>query len=880
MAFASAISLKNTIERLINSSRIFLVPPSQEILQFAYKKLQSLQQTLTKLDSSSKRISRKRVNALDAQIREAVSQFEDLLESHLLDQISSQSELNHPLKFSIDLHLQHLTQDVDSFVEMAEKMEDAYANELDNLLPEEEDEAADFGESKSKMVGLSDLFGEIRHQFTRPRYAGLPVFSLFGMAGIGKTTLAKEIFDDPLILSHFDCCAWAKVGRKCELNEIPRSILAQVDKAFREGDDEQMINQYLYEFLKDKRYLIVLDDVWETEVWEYLRNYFPNSDDGRSRILITTRLREVADHTTISSYSNIKTVPLLNKEESWDLFREKVFGEEWCPPKLEEAGKKIVKHCDGLPLTIIKVAELLSKAEITVEYWNEVAADKENSVFMDVYGEISKILVPSYEYLPQRLKPCFLYMGVFPQGYEILRSKLIDMWIAEGFLVPKSGEILEDCGTKCLVELVSNSLVVVCDKSTILRRKMKTCRLHSSLWHFSKMELLKNKFFAVLNSRANGLEECLRGQRRLSIKNNVLLGIKDVCDTIEDECAFTARSLLCLGPYHQYPVPLGFSLKFLKVLRALSIRLYEFPIEVLELLQLRYLALTYNGNLPGSVSKLFNLQFLIIHRHLSFKSHPSQSYVPVEIWDMKELKHLQIMGSDLPESTSGAFLENLRTLLGVSIDSCTEGVLEKISNLEKLGIQIELLPDDDNEPFGCLNHVSRLDKLESLKCIVVNPELLPEPEIVAPPAPVSMFPSSLLKLHLSGLCYPWEYMDIIGLLPKLEVLKLQCYAFRGPRWEVDDFKFPRLRFLVMEDSDLVEWKVGSGCFSRLRHLSIKHCYNLEEFRWDFDYYFKEVQVVDSNPLAQAFFNQIKDRRGRRFLDVSFHSSWDDGKLRS
>lgn len=451
-------------------------------------------------------------------------------------------------------------------------------------------------------------------------------------------------------------------------------------------------------------------------------------------------------------------------------------------------------------------------------------------------------------------------------------------YVAEGFLVPNLEDTLEVCATKCLVELASNSLVLVRESSTILSRKIKTCRLHSSLWYLSKIEVRKNKFFHVLKSLAKDFEEGLKGHRKLCIHNNILLGIKDEYDTIEDDCASTARSLLCLGPYHQYPVPLCLGLRFLRVLRALSIRLYEFPMEVVELVQLRYLALTCNMNIPASVSKLFNLQFLIIHQGLIIKSDISPSYVPVEIWDMQELKHLRIMGSDLPESNSGAFLENLETLLDVGIDSCTKGVLKKLSNLKKLGVRFELAPDDENDPSRCLNHISCLHELESLKCILVNPELMPE--VVAPPAPRSMFPSTLLKLHLSGLCYPWEYMDIIGSLPKLQVLKLQCYAFRGPKWEVKDFEFPRLRYLVIDDADLVEWKVGSGSFSRLRNLSIKHCYNLEEFHWDFDYYFKKVEVVDSNPLAESFLNQIKDRRGRRFLDVSFHHSWDDVKLKS
>lgn len=213
----------------------------------------------------------------------------------------------------------------------------------------------------------------------------------------------------------------------------------------------------------------------------------------------------------------------------------------------------------------------------------------------------------------------------------------------------------------------------------------------------------------------------------------------------------------------------------------------------------------------------------------------------------------------------------------MTIASCTKGVLQKISNLKKLGIRIELMPDDTSElPFRCLHHISCLDKLESLKCVVVNPELM-MPEAGAPTAALSIFPSSLVKLHLSGLCYPWEYMDIICSLPDLQVLKLQCYAFQGPKWEVEQFKFRRLRYLLIDDADLVEWNVQSGSFSRLRHLRIQHCYNLEEFNWDSTHCFKLV-VVDSNPLVETFFSQEKALKGvreRHFCHVSFHSSWDD-----
>ncbi|KAL8530013.1 hypothetical protein ACS0TY_007185 [Phlomoides rotata] len=465
---------------------------------------------------------------------------------------------------------------------------------------------------------------------------------------------------------------------------------------------------------------------------------------------------------------------------------------------------------------IVTVAGLLSKADKTPEYWNEVA-EKRNSLFGDAYGEISEVLFPSYQYLPQHLKLCFLHMGVFPENFEIPRSKIFDFWVAEGFLKPNATQTLEQCANKYLKELDFNSLVVIHRKSSTSKsRDIKTCSLHSSLWHLCNREAGKNKFSHVFKYWADGFEEGVKRQCRLCFHNNILLGVEDVYSSVIYDCALTARSLLCFGSYHKYPVPICSELKLLRVLDALKIRLYEFPIQVLELLQLRYLALTCDETLPTSISKLWNLQFLIIHRHLSITSCDDPMYVPIKIWDMQELKHIQIVGSNLPISNGGASLKNLSTLLGVSAHSCSKGVLKRISNLKKLGIHIELVPDDDSMPFRCLNRIHRLHKLESLKCVLVNPEL--RSEVVALPAPRSVFPSSLQKLHLSGMGYPWEYMNIIGSLPNLHALKLRHYAFRGPAWE----------------------------------------------------------VVDCNPLAAAFIHGIKLRKERTFRDVRVHSSWDDG----
>ena len=325
-------------------------------------------------------------------------------------------------------------------------------------------------------------------------------------------------------------------------------------------------------------------------------------------------------------------------------------------------------------------------------------------------------------------------------------------------------------------------------------------------------------------------------------------------------------------------------MRLLRVLDALNIRFYEFPLKVLKLVQLRYLALTYNGNLPTSISKLRSLQFLIIHRHVSVQScgDLSYKYVPLEIWDMQELKHIEVMRSNLPDSNCSLSLKKLSRLLGVSAYSCTKGVLERISNLKKLGIQIELVPDEDSRLFGPLNCIGTLNELDSLKCVVVNPEM--SCCVIPPPAPCSMFLPNLRKLTLSGLGYPWEYMSIIAKLENLTVLKLQCYAFQGPKWEIKENEAFGFGFLQIEDTDLAEWKVAPGGMPWIRKLSMKHCYHLEELNWEPDnYMIRKIEVVDCNPSLVARVNQIEAAqlaRKYRNLGISLHSSWVDGKLKS
>ncbi|GFP88498.1 putative late blight resistance protein homolog r1b-8 [Phtheirospermum japonicum] len=156
------------------------------------------------------------------------------------------------------------------------------------------------------------------------------------------------------------------------------------------------------------------------------------------------------------------------------------------------------------------------------------------------------------------------------------------------------------------------------------------------------------------------------------------------------ESVSNARSLLCFGPQHPHPLRMYLHFPSLRILDALAIRFYKFPHQAVQLVELTYLAITYDGEIPASISELRNLETLIVHRHhLSLKSSAAPVYLPMVIWELSKLKHLQCMGFDLPHPTKeygfdgSVILENLSTLSGVSAHSCYHGVLERMPNLMK-----------------------------------------------------------------------------------------------------------------------------------------------------------------------------------------------------
>lgn len=265
------------------------------------------------------------------------------------------------------------------------------------------------GQSRT-MVGFDDVLYGIMDKLT----GGEPdrqIIPIVGMGGIGKTTIAKQIHAHPVIVQHFDICIRVTISQEYKMREILLELLCQDNEEDRMSLSQ--LNEYeledkLHKILYGRRYLVFMDDIWNIEVWDLLKLFFPDNKNG-SRIMLTTRLSKLASH---MSDSHGVELNFLNENDSWNLFRKTVFGKEDCPSTLEDIGKKIVKSCKGLPLSIVVIGGILAKSEHTQQHWERIAENLSSVVNLDDNQRCLHIL-----YTASLFKAVFPLYGSFPRRY-------------------------------------------------------------------------------------------------------------------------------------------------------------------------------------------------------------------------------------------------------------------------------------------------------------------------------------------------------------------------------------------------------------------------------------------------------------------------------
>ncbi|KAK4729266.1 hypothetical protein R3W88_022254 [Solanum pinnatisectum] len=352
---------------------------------------------------------------------------------------------------------------------------------------------------ENDMVGHSDEQARVQGELIG-HSSLLEVISITGMGGIGKSTFAKKMFSDPSVMGFFDVRGWITVSKDYSLRKMLLCLLQVaigVNEELDEKPDDKLAD-CLQKSLKRRRYLIVVDDIWSKKAWEDIRLWFPENNN-RSRILLTTRIMEVARY---ASYpKNPFPMRFLYLEESWNLFCQKAFGKNDCPAEFENVGRVIAEDCYGLPLLISVTAGSLS-SEKMLHKWHEVARSAGSLVNLDGYYRCSRVLTLSYDNLPSHLKACFLYFGVFKKSSEISVENLTRLWMAEGLLKLRGIGDLEKEACSLLHDLIDRSLIVVCKHS--LDGKVKTCRIHDLLHDLCLRESESESLLYVSNPPISG----------------------------------------------------------------------------------------------------------------------------------------------------------------------------------------------------------------------------------------------------------------------------------------------------------------------------------------------------------------------------------------
>ncbi|PWZ43903.1 putative disease resistance RPP13-like protein 1 [Zea mays] len=527
--------------------------------------------------------------------------------------------------------------------------------------------------TQDKLFGRDAIFQKTIEDIIIAKDSGktLSVLPIFGLGGIGKTTFTQHLYNHTEFEKHFTVRVWICVSTNFDVLRLTKEILSCLpatenagDKIANDTTNFDLLQKSIAERLKSKRFLIVLDDIWEcsnNEEWEKLVAPFKKNDTTGNVILVTTRFQKIAD--LVKKETNPVDLRGLDPDEFWKFFQICAFGsiqnvKHGDQELIIGIARQIADKLKCSPLAAKTVGRLLIKKPLQ-EHWMKIL---ENKQWLEEKhdNDVIPALQISYDYLPFHLKKCFSSFALFPEDYNFDKSEIIRFWDSIGIIGSSAQQKkIEDIGSDYLDELLDSGFLIKGDNDFYV--------MHDLLLDLSRTVSKQECAYIDCSSfEANNIPQSIR-YLSISMHDHCAQNFEEEMGKLKEKIDIkNLRTLMIFGEYTRLHLVniLRDTFKEIRRLRVLSIFMYShssLPNNFPELIHLRYLKLSSRFyvkiSLPNTVSRFYHLKFL------DLEQWGSDCSLPKDISRLENLRHFiasKEFHTNVPEVGKMKFLQELK----------------------------------------------------------------------------------------------------------------------------------------------------------------------------------------------------------------------------